>query len=205
MPAYWTSENPIVGSREGVTGNDPVRAGGMGGPSGIDISRPNVARVYDYLLGGKDNLAPDRELGERIMAAFPAVQVGVRAQRDVLARVVGFLVRRVQFRTRDQILALFGGLELVDPGLVLVPDWRPGPAAASSPPGCSSARTARTPSSAGPSGKWDKTSWREPGIITVCSCTRDHGYYYPQSFDKSAPAERLRSKRACLQDRCIRW
>ena len=24
-------------------------------PNGIDISRPNVARIYDYLLGGKDN------------------------------------------------------------------------------------------------------------------------------------------------------
>jgi hypothetical protein len=26
-------------------------------------------------------------------------------------------------------------------------------------------------------------SWREPGIIIVCSYTRDDGYYYPQSFD----------------------
>jgi hypothetical protein len=25
----------------------------------------------------------------------------------------------------------------------------------------------------------------EPGIIIVCSYTRDDGYYYPQSFDKS--------------------
>ena len=29
-------------------------------PNDIDISRPNVARIYDYLLGGKDNFAgPD--------------------------------------------------------------------------------------------------------------------------------------------------
>jgi hypothetical protein len=33
----------------------------------------------------------------------------------------------VQFRTRAQIRYLFGGLELVPPGLVLVPQWRPGP------------------------------------------------------------------------------
>jgi hypothetical protein len=34
---------------------------------------------------------------------------------------------RARFRTRAQIMDLFGGLELVEPGLVLVPDWRPGP------------------------------------------------------------------------------
>ena len=31
-------------------------------PPGIDTTRPNIARVYDYLLGGKDNFAADREL-----------------------------------------------------------------------------------------------------------------------------------------------
>jgi hypothetical protein len=34
---------------------------------------------------------------------------------------------RAQFRTMAQIRELFGGLELVEPGLVLVPEWRPGP------------------------------------------------------------------------------
>ena len=34
---------------------------------------------------------------------------------------------RAQFRTKAQISELFDGLELVEPGLVLVPDWRPGP------------------------------------------------------------------------------
>ena len=32
---------------------------------------------------------------------------------------------RVQFRTRGQILDLFGGLDLVEPGLVPVAQWRP--------------------------------------------------------------------------------
>ena len=30
-------------------------------PGGIDANTPNVARIYDYLLGGKDNFAVDRE------------------------------------------------------------------------------------------------------------------------------------------------
>jgi hypothetical protein len=31
------------------------------------------------------------------------------------------------FRTREQIMQLFGGFELVDPGLVPLPEWRPEP------------------------------------------------------------------------------
>ena len=63
----------------------------MGNPVGIDVTRPNVARVYDYLLSGKDNFAADRAVGDQIMASLPAAQIGVRAQRDVLARVVRYL------------------------------------------------------------------------------------------------------------------
>ena len=32
---------------------------------GIDASRPNIARIYDYWLDGKDNFAVDREQAER--------------------------------------------------------------------------------------------------------------------------------------------
>jgi hypothetical protein len=32
---------------------------------------------------------------------------------------------RSQFRTLEQVRELFGGLELIEPGLVPVPDWRP--------------------------------------------------------------------------------
>jgi hypothetical protein len=35
-------------------------------PAGIDVTRPSVARVYDYWLGGKDHFASDRQLGERM-------------------------------------------------------------------------------------------------------------------------------------------
>jgi hypothetical protein len=59
----------------------------------VDETRPHVARVYDYLLGGTDNLPPDRAVGDQIIAALPAARTGVRAQREVLARVVRFLVQ----------------------------------------------------------------------------------------------------------------
>ena len=54
----------------------------------FDASKPHVARVYDCLLGGKENFAADRAVGDRMLVSIPAVQLGVRAQRDVLGRPV---------------------------------------------------------------------------------------------------------------------
>ncbi|HEY2576942.1 MAG TPA: SAM-dependent methyltransferase [Streptosporangiaceae bacterium] len=75
--------------------------------STFDTSRPNVARVYDYLLGGKDNYAADRALGNQIIATLPTVQVGVRAQRALLSRVVRYLVRDAGIR---QLIDIGSGL-----------------------------------------------------------------------------------------------
>src|ERR1700733_4788701 len=77
----------------------------------FDASKPHVARVYDYLLGGKDNFAADRAVGERMLASIPAVQLGVRAQRDVLGRVVRYLVGEVGLR---QLLDIGSGLPPAD-------------------------------------------------------------------------------------------
>lgn len=40
-------------------------------PVGIDPSRPNSARVIDYLLGGKDNYAVDQQVAHRMLAVAP--------------------------------------------------------------------------------------------------------------------------------------
>jgi hypothetical protein len=63
--------------------------------------------VYDYLLGGKDNFAADRAVADQIIAQLPAVQVGVRAQRDLLGRVVRYLVGEAGLR---QLLDIGSGL-----------------------------------------------------------------------------------------------
>jgi hypothetical protein len=60
-------------------------------PSGVDPTRPNVARTYDYFLGGKDNFAADREAGEQILRQSPEVRSTLRANRSFLGRVVRFL------------------------------------------------------------------------------------------------------------------
>jgi len=70
-------------------------------------SRPNVARVYDYLLGGKDNFAVDRIYGQRIAAAMPGIEAGVRGQRALLGRVVRYLVGTADVR---QLLDIGAGL-----------------------------------------------------------------------------------------------
>ena len=57
----------------------------------FDTSVPHIARVYDYWLGGKDNFAADREMGERTLAAYPNLVFSVRANRAFLARTVRFL------------------------------------------------------------------------------------------------------------------
>ncbi|PZG53110.1 hypothetical protein C1I98_06010 [Spongiactinospora gelatinilytica] len=39
----------------------------------LDMSQPNVARIYDYLLGGKDNLPADRAIGDASIAQDPDI------------------------------------------------------------------------------------------------------------------------------------
>ena len=57
----------------------------------FDTRIPHIARVYDYWLGGKDNFAADRVMGERTLQAYPNLVYSVRANRAFLARVVRFL------------------------------------------------------------------------------------------------------------------
>ena len=57
-------------------------------PPALDTGRPSAARIYDYLLGGKDNFAVDRQAAARFEAAVPDLRRGVRANRSFLERAV---------------------------------------------------------------------------------------------------------------------
>jgi SAM-dependent methyltransferase len=73
----------------------------------IDTSKPNVARIYDYLLGGKDNFAVDRAAAQRLIAATPDIAGIVRDNRAFIGRAVRYLVEQAGIR---QFLDLGGGL-----------------------------------------------------------------------------------------------
>ncbi|GAA3444646.1 SAM-dependent methyltransferase [Planomonospora venezuelensis] len=67
-------------------------------PYGLDVSTANVARIYDYMLGGKDNFAADREAAEQILKAFPESREGVRLNREFLGNAVRYLAAEAGIR-----------------------------------------------------------------------------------------------------------
>jgi hypothetical protein len=58
----------------------------------IDTSRPHPARIYDYLLGGKDHYEVDERAGEALAAKAPEVFASVQANRAFLQRAVRYVV-----------------------------------------------------------------------------------------------------------------
>lgn len=67
-------------------------------PQHIDTSVANPARVYDYLLGGKDNYETDRALGDAMIRAIPSLREMARANRSFLGRAVRYLVAEAGIR-----------------------------------------------------------------------------------------------------------
>jgi hypothetical protein len=61
-------------------------------PPGINAGIAHPARVYDYFLGGKDNFAADRALGDALTAQIPSAPYSARANRAFLGRAVRYLV-----------------------------------------------------------------------------------------------------------------
>jgi hypothetical protein len=63
-------------------------------PTGIDLRRPNAARVYDYLLGGGANFEVDRVFGDKLLGHAPEAASVLRQNRAFLARAVRFCVEQ---------------------------------------------------------------------------------------------------------------
>jgi S-adenosyl methyltransferase len=61
----------------------------------IDISKPNIARVYDCFLGGKDNFAADREFVRQSLEVTPKAPLAARVNRVFLRRAVQYLAAEV--------------------------------------------------------------------------------------------------------------
>lgn len=61
-------------------------------PAYFSLGRPQSARVYDYLLGGRTNFTADRELVGSIMAVFPEAEAAAHAHRGFVHRATHYLV-----------------------------------------------------------------------------------------------------------------
>jgi O-methyltransferase involved in polyketide biosynthesis len=84
----------------------PASGAGNGSGQAIDISKPNIARVYDYWLGGKDNFAVDREVAAQMLEQDPDLARRVRDNREFVTTVA----RRAAERGIVQFIDLGAGL-----------------------------------------------------------------------------------------------
>ncbi|HYA53607.1 MAG TPA: SAM-dependent methyltransferase, partial [Streptosporangiaceae bacterium] len=104
----------------------------------LDLGQPAALMLLIIL-----HLIPDAEHPERIvtrlMSALPAGSHLVLSHpaRDVQPAAMAEMTRRVNermrgamatLRTRDEVATLFGGLKMVEPGVVQPQQWRPDPA-----------------------------------------------------------------------------
>src|ERR1700754_2947982 len=84
-----------------MTSDDAAAPGGTAGETGslpFDISVAHQARMYDYLLGGKDNYAADRAASEEMLKVYPETGFSARANRAFLGRAVRYLAAEVGIR-----------------------------------------------------------------------------------------------------------
>ena len=78
--------------------------------SRIDTSVAHPARMYDYLLDGKDNFAADRDLAEHLEGIYPYIRIAAQQNRAFLGRVVASLAEQ----GIDQFLDIGTGLPTAD-------------------------------------------------------------------------------------------
>jgi hypothetical protein len=86
------TSDEAAGSGAGRTTGPP------GPPPAFDTTVASQARMYDYLLGGKDNYAADREAVQQALKVWPDMPFTARANRAFLGRVIGYLAREAGVR-----------------------------------------------------------------------------------------------------------
>jgi hypothetical protein len=89
-PDVGSLDADLLGHRRPVDTVSNFQSGSMAAPE-IDPNRPNVARMYDYWLGGKDNFQADRDATERAAKRNPNARLCALANRGFLGRAVRFL------------------------------------------------------------------------------------------------------------------
>ena len=88
-----------------------ISTGDSNGLSSLDTSVAHSARLWNYLLGGKDNFAADREAAQQVLAFLPELVQSARFTREFLGRSVRHLVSNAGIR---QFLDIGTGLPTAD-------------------------------------------------------------------------------------------
>lgn len=101
-----------------------VTDGYPGGPTGLDTSVPNVARIYDYWLGGRENFQSDRAAADQLMKLVPEAQDAARGNRAFLERTVRFLAERGITQFLDIGAGMPGPTNVLDVAREVNPDAR---------------------------------------------------------------------------------
>jgi hypothetical protein len=86
-----------------MSSDDPAAPGsdltaGRTGPLPFDLRVAHQARIYDYLLGGKDNFAADRAVAEATLKFYPDLAASARANRAFLGRAIRYLAGEAGIR-----------------------------------------------------------------------------------------------------------
>lgn len=104
-----------------VAGGHP---GGPTGSAGFDTSVPNVARIYDYWLGGTENFQSDKTTADHLLRVVPEAKNAARDNRAFLARAVRFLAQQGISQFLDIGAGMPGTVNVHDIALDIHPDAR---------------------------------------------------------------------------------
>ena len=59
----------------------------------VPAAEPSIPRVYDYLLGGKDNFAADREQAQKLLKVFPRAAELAQESRQFQRRAITYAAK----------------------------------------------------------------------------------------------------------------
>ena len=100
----------------------------------LDFSRPVAVMLVAILqhLSDQDDpygivarLVAEMPSGSYLALSHPARDIEAAAMAEIADRMNELVAEKVTFRTQAEVLRFFDGLELVEPGVVPVPQWRP--------------------------------------------------------------------------------
>src|SRR5262249_61759964 len=101
----------------------------------LDFSRPvaiMLMAILQHIDEAEDPYAIVNSLldavppGSYLAISHPAADIETEAMAQMAERLNKLMAEKVTFRTRPQVARFFEGLELVEPGMVRVQEWRPG-------------------------------------------------------------------------------